>query len=93
VADSRNPDSERIQYDLASPELFSALSHRLRRYFEWSGFRDAEDLSQETIKRGLQRIAGGASVSAEDTVGFFIGIARHVRQEARKARKFEPLLF
>src|ERR1035438_2908756 len=69
---------------LRAEEIYLDLSHRLRRYFEWNRFQNADDLSQEALTRGLQRLSQGTSIYSEDKSSFFFGIARNLRLEQRK---------
>ena len=72
-------------------ERYLVLSSKLRRYFEWKGFQNADDLSQETLKRGLQRLDRGVEIFAHDDAGFFLGIAKNIIREQWKTRHRETL--
>ncbi len=69
---------------------YRRLFEKLKRYFEWRNCLAPEDLAQETIVRGLRRLAEGAVIYAESYENFFMGIARNVLLEDRKKPKWEP---
>jgi len=75
------------------PELADAkyreLFKRLVKFFEWRKCSPADDFAQETLKRGLARVAAGVDVYTADPSHYFIGIARFVAMEAWKGTRFD----
>jgi DNA-directed RNA polymerase specialized sigma24 family protein len=71
---------------------FKGLDVKLRRYFEWKGCGSPEDLAQDTILRGLKRLAEGQTNYAENPHSYFLGIARNVLREERKKPRTEVAL-
>jgi DNA-directed RNA polymerase specialized sigma24 family protein len=71
----------------ADPATASAkyedLSLRLRKFFQWRNCGPADDLAQETLRRGFARIASGVSIYADDVTHYFFGIAKNVARERR----------
>lgn len=70
---------------------YSELFHALRKFFEWNKCSYPEDLAQDTIYRGLQKIRQGTDIFAEDPKSYFKGIARMILLEQRKVRSMDPL--
>lgn len=60
---------------------YEHLRRKLIKFFEWNSCFPAEDLADETFVRLEQRIE---EVEIRDLAGFAWGIAKNVRQEARK---------
>jgi len=71
---------------------FKGLDVKLRRYFEWNRCGSPEDLAQDTILRGLKRLAEGQVNYAENPYSYFLGIARNVLREERKKPRAEAAL-
>jgi RNA polymerase sigma factor (sigma-70 family) len=67
------------------------LYQNLVRYFQWNQKSDAEDLAQETFRRGFNRLQGGQQITTQEPAGYFFGIARNLVREEWKARKFDRL--
>jgi DNA-directed RNA polymerase specialized sigma24 family protein len=66
------------------------LFAKLKKYFEWRNCIAPEDLAQETMLRGIRRLAEGKVIYAEHNENFFMGIARNVLMEERKKPAWEP---
>lgn len=77
------------------PELARAkylqLFKRLAKFFEWRNCQPADELAQETLKRGFKDLAAGREVFASDPSQFFIGYAKNIAREARKVRRTDSL--
>lgn len=71
-----DPDRCRVQY--------ADLRARLKKYFDWRGCRNPDELTDETITRAVQRITEGAPVA--DLMHYCYGIARFIRMEEWKKR-------
>jgi DNA-directed RNA polymerase specialized sigma24 family protein len=63
-------------------EMLDDILGRLVRFFRWKRCSDPEELAQETVTRGLSRLADGAIVPAP--VPYFYGIAHNVFLESTK---------
>jgi DNA-directed RNA polymerase specialized sigma24 family protein len=72
-------------------EKYRELYQKLIRYFEWNRQADAEDLAQETLKRGFGRLQEGQKITIDDPAGYFFGIARNLLRERGSSRKTEGL--
>jgi RNA polymerase sigma factor (sigma-70 family) len=72
----------------ADPELANAkyvqLFHRLRLFFSGRHRSIADELAQETLRRGFTRIQAGAEIFV-DPVHYFMAIARNVAIEKWRA--------
>jgi len=68
---------------------FQALHVKLRRFFEWNRCSSPEDLAQDTVLRGLRRLAEGEENYAENPQSYFLGIARNVLREEWKKPRIE----
>ena len=64
----------------------AVLVHSLERYFEWSRCAGAKDLAQTTITRGIEKLRGGAPMTAHKPEAYFVGIAQFVRMEQRRVK-------
>src|SRR5690242_3911692 len=62
------------------------LLAKLKKYFEWRNCSDSEDLAQETVTRGLRRLAEGKTIYSSHDENFFMGIARNVLSEERRKK-------
>lgn len=62
-------------------QKYEAVRRKLIKFFQWNFCFPAEDLADETFHR-LEQRAGEAEIA--DTLGFVWGIAKNLRQEARK---------
>jgi RNA polymerase sigma factor (sigma-70 family) len=62
-------------------EKYEHLRRRLIKFFEWNSCFPAEDLADETFERLEQRIG---AVEIQDVAGFAWGVAKNLRQEARR---------
>lgn len=78
-------DPDPILADAKYRELFK----RLVKFFEWRKCSPADDLAQETLKRGLARVASGVDVYTADPSHYFIGIARFVAMETWNGTRFD----
>jgi RNA polymerase sigma factor (sigma-70 family) len=76
-------------HDRAAEKL-EDIFERLVRFFRWRRCSDPEELAQETVTRGLIRLADGAIVP--DPVPYFYGIAHNVFLESRKKQGREVSL-
>ena len=75
-----DPDAHRAE------ETYADLSSRLIQFFRGrNGAAVANDLAQETLRRGLARLAAGADIYAKDPASFFFGIAVNVKREGYRA--------
>lgn len=74
-----DPDSASKKYE--------ALRRRLTSFFRYRDCGDPEGLASETLTRGLNQIAKGASIQT-DVVRYFHGIAKYVLIEDQKAPKW-----
>lgn len=74
--------------DLAAAK-YRDLFARLVKFFEWRNCRPADDLAQETLRRGLTRVAAGVDVYTADPNHYFFGIARFVALENWKAPRLD----
>ncbi len=72
-------------------EKYRELYQKLIRYFEWSRQTDPEDLAQETLKRGFDRLQEGQKITVGEPAGYFFGIARNLLRERGHFRKMEEL--
>jgi len=72
-------------------EKYIELHHNLVRYFEWNRRADAEDLAQETLKRGFSRLQEGQRITTKEPAGYFFGIARNLVREDWRVRKHDQL--
>lgn len=72
-------------------EKYVELFHKLSRYFEWNRRSDAEDLAQEALRRGLNRLQQGQKITAENPESYFFGIARNLIRESWNLRPEEEL--
>jgi RNA polymerase sigma factor (sigma-70 family) len=62
-------------------EKYEAVRKKLIKFFQWNSCFPAEDLADETFQRLEQRMG---ETEIDDAVGFAWGIAKNLRQEARK---------
>ena len=94
------PDQDETQVDLLSlldsdprraEEKYWLLRRKLVNYFQWNNGPEPEDMADDTILRGVQRIAGGATIYVDDPNGYFFGIARNVLKEGWKRKKPESI--
>lgn len=72
-------------------EKCSELFQRLVRYFEWNRALEPEDMAQETLRRGLERLQEGQKISTTDPASYFLGIAWNLVREGWKRRKEDQL--
>jgi hypothetical protein len=72
-----------LDADLAVAEQkYAELFRGLARYFEWNRGSEPEDMAQETLHRGLIKLAdGGVEITIDDVRGYFWGIAHNVLRE------------
>jgi RNA polymerase sigma factor (sigma-70 family) len=70
---------------------YRELRSQLVRFLEWQNCREPEEAAQETLARGLRRIAEGVDTSTAGARSYFFGIARNLVKEGWKSRK-EDLL-
>src|SRR5262249_1229567 len=70
-------------------DKYIELYQNLVRYFEWNRKADAEDLAQETLKRGFSRLQGGQKITTTEPAAYFFGIARNLVREEWRARKHD----
>jgi RNA polymerase sigma factor (sigma-70 family) len=70
-----HPDRER------AGEKYEQLRRKLIKFFEWNSCLPPEDLADETFRRLEQKVA---KEEIRDVIGFAWGIAKNLRQEARK---------
>lgn len=68
---------------LSEPERYRRLREKLIMYFSRRGFSNPEDLADETIMRGLKRLAEGTTLTVPPEA-FIFGIARNVAREAKR---------
>lgn len=80
-----DPDPDRASAKYL--ELFK----RLVKFFEWRNCQPADELAQETLKRGFKDLDAGKAVFASDPGQFFIGYARNIARETWKVRRLDPL--
>ncbi len=74
----------------ADPARYVDLRNRLRKFFDWRGCDDPEDLADETIARAARRIAEGAV--SDGVLQYCYGVAKLVlREYRRRPRKTENL--
>lgn len=67
---------------------YETIRRRLVRLFEWRGFGNAEDLTDETFNRVARRIQEGTEVRSTDPYGYFCGVAHLLSKEvARRAAR------
>jgi len=72
-------------------DKYIELYQNLVRYFQWNQKPDAEDLAQETFKRGFNRLQEGQQLTTQQPAGYFFGIARNLVREEWRARKPDQL--
>jgi len=72
-------------------EKYLELFHKLARYFEWNRKSDPEDLAQEALRRGFNRLQQGQKITAENPESYFFGIARNLIREGWNSRPGEEL--
>jgi DNA-directed RNA polymerase specialized sigma24 family protein len=72
-------------------ERYLELFHKLARYFEWNRKSDPEDLAQEALRRGFNRLQQGQKITAENPESYFFGIARNLIREGWNSRPEEEL--
>jgi DNA-directed RNA polymerase specialized sigma24 family protein len=48
---------------------YRELCQKLTRYFEWNRQTDPEDLAQEALKRGFDRLQEGQKITVDDPAG------------------------
>jgi RNA polymerase sigma factor (sigma-70 family) len=70
-----------------SPHQWVTILSTLLKFFEWRRCESPEDMAQETLLRGLTRIAHGAAVNESQLKAYFIGIAKNVLREEWKAQR------
>ncbi|HYU32724.1 MAG TPA: sigma-70 family RNA polymerase sigma factor [Thermoanaerobaculia bacterium] len=70
-----DPDPERAGI------LYEAIRRRLVRLFEWRGFSNPEDLTDETFNRVARRLLEGVKVGSENPYGYFCGVAQLLCKE------------
>lgn len=82
------------QDEAAAEEKYRELFEKLVKFFEWRRCHPADEKAQETLFRGLKRIADGADVFAQDPGGYFYGIAKFIQLEtwskAEPANELDP---
>jgi RNA polymerase sigma-70 factor, ECF subfamily len=78
-----DPDPER------AGDKYIELYQNLVRYFEWNRKSDAEDLAQETLKRGFSRLQEGQKITTKEPAAYFFGIARNLVREEWRTRKHD----
>jgi len=84
-------NGDKSEMDMTEAEL-KALALKLRRFFEWNRCYSPEDLAQDTILRGLKRLAEGQINYGENPHSYFLGIARNILREERKKPRAETEL-
>ena len=67
-------------------QLFGAF----RRFFEWRGCGDPEDLAQMVFERGIEKLRAGGQIWDVGIGGFLFGFAKKILQEDRKRRREVP---
>jgi DNA-directed RNA polymerase specialized sigma24 family protein len=70
-------------------DKYIELYQSLVRYFEWNRKSDAEDLAQESLKRGFSRLQQGQKITTREPAGYFFGIARNLLREEWRTRKHD----
>lgn len=80
-----DPDTERAEVK------YLDLCRSLRRFFEWSHAAEPDDMTQETILRGLTRLHEGQKITTGNPASYFLGIARNLVREKWKSRKQDQL--
>jgi hypothetical protein len=73
-------------------ERYAELYRNLVRYFEWNRKPDAEDLAQETLKRGFSRLQQGQKITTKDPAGYFFGIAIYCGKSGAPASTMNLML-
>jgi DNA-directed RNA polymerase specialized sigma24 family protein len=81
-----DPDRER------AGEKYEGLRSRLRKFFEWRGGRQPEEMADEAIDRACRRIAAGEVIRAEDPAQYVLGVARNVLRESWKRETRTPVV-
>lgn len=80
---------------LLAPDLESAarryedLRTRLVRVFEWRGFRQSEELADQTIDRVVRKIQEGLDLQGTELIRYAGGVARHIAQETWRRERRE----
>lgn len=67
------------------------LFKRLVKFFEWRNCQPADELAQETLKRGFKDLSAGRVVFASEPSQFFFGYAKNIARETWKTRRLESL--
>jgi DNA-directed RNA polymerase specialized sigma24 family protein len=84
-----HPDRQRAE------AIYTRLRVTLVRLFEWQNCRESEELADETLSRGLKRLASGTILDDPDNpTPYFIGVGRYVLKEYWKrmrTRAAEPI--
>jgi len=62
-------------------DKYLALYRKLVRYFAWKRQSDPEDLAQEALKRGLNRLQCGQRITTDNPESYFFGVARNLVRE------------
>jgi len=80
-----DPDRERAGL------LYEDIRRRLIRLFEWRGFSNPEDLTDETFNRVARRLQEGVAVHSENPYGYFCGVAQLLCKEMTRRTLRERL--
>ena len=80
-----DPNRERAE------DKYLDLYHKLVRYFAWNRKFEPEDLAQEALKRGLNRLQQGQKITVQNPESYFFGVARNLLRESWNTQANEPL--